>query len=156
MWGDEREILASLMLAPHRPWRVCGILPSSAGTGTMLSVDDGQRCRAIEALLGVAGMGHLWSSLGPTRAARRLREADELPVDERVMLSAAWALWDGSGAIHVSTIDLLDERSAAALSELVIALGRGPVAVDAWLARYAEPAEATAGRAKAPSRSSRP
>jgi hypothetical protein len=104
----------------------------------MLSVDDVLRCRAIEALLGVAGMGDLWTSLGPTRRARACRTDADLPEDERVMLSAAWALWDGTGAIRVASIDRLDATWAAALTELVLAFGRGATEVEAWLERYGD------------------
>jgi len=105
----------------------------------MLWLDDMTRARAIKALLASAGLGYLWSAEGPTNLARQPGTSEKLTLEERIMLSAAWALWDGSGTLRITDLVCVDERWLDATVSLVMAFGTGQGAIEAWIAEHETP-----------------
>jgi hypothetical protein len=104
----------------------------------MLWLDDMTRARAIRCLLATAGIGDLWSIYGPTPRARaeKLRGGTGLSQEQRILLSAAWALWDGSGTLRMLALMPLAPGRLEAVISLLGALSRGPAAVDAWISAH--------------------
>jgi hypothetical protein len=84
-------------------------------------------------------MEGLWTQDGPTPRAVALMEQDGGPLSsgERVLLLAAFALWNGRGSLHLAdVIEKLDARPTEALCSLIIAAKCGADDVDAWLAEH--------------------
>jgi hypothetical protein len=56
---------------------------------------------------------------------------------ERIVLLAAFALWNGRGGLRLAdVIEFLDPRASEAICSLVVAVKRGAAAVDDWLAEH--------------------
>jgi hypothetical protein len=106
---------------------------------TTLFRDNEQRSRACRALLSTAGLGHLWTAVGPTDGARA-QIADGgacLPPLHRALLLAAWLFWsEQPSPLRVDELLALPE-AAVPTCGLLIAVVYGPKAVDAWLTRPA-------------------
>jgi hypothetical protein len=99
--------------------------------------DDRQLARACRALLASVRLARLWTTDGPTPEALALLEANGGPLSsgERIMVLAAFALWNGSGELRLAeVVATLDRERMAALCSLLIASRED--AVDAWLARH--------------------
>jgi hypothetical protein len=114
-----------------------------AWKGLTMFRDDAQACRALGALLAtLPALRTFWTSSGPTPQALALLEADGGPLSsgERVLLLAAFALWNGSGRLTFADIlARLDGPPLEALCSLVVAMKRRPSDVDAWIAAHAPP-----------------
>jgi len=97
-----------------------------------------QRARVCRALLSLVGAAECWTPTGPAMAARVAPPPSAEP-DVRRILAACWALWEGCSTLSLSELLLLRPSLLEPVGELIAALARGAVAVDAWLARF-EPA----------------
>lgn len=98
---------------------------------------DEQLARTCRALCSLAGLGSLWTLEGPSPRAMALLEADGGPLSsgERVVVLAAWNIWNGSGNVSLSdVVHRLDDRCLAALGSLLVAIAGGGSAIDRWLA----------------------
>lgn len=105
----------------------------------MFEVNDRKKSRAIAAFCGLAGLSDAWSLDGPTERARQLLEdSSGLTTTHRMVLNAAFALHDGSTALRVAELWVLDATFGEALSDLILALGEGDRALDRWLGRYTQ------------------
>lgn len=101
--------------------------------------DERQRSAAIVTLLTVAGAESLWTLRGPTIEARRRRdEPGGLATDERIMIAAAWGLWDGTGRVRFADFHRLCVPCFEAISSLLEADG-GPDAVERWIGQHTRP-----------------
>jgi hypothetical protein len=101
--------------------------------------DERQRSAAIVTLLTVAGVEDLWTLRGPSLEARRRREEPGgLATDERIMIAAAWGLWDGTGRLRFADFHRLCKRCFEAISSLLESDG-GPEAVDHWIGQHTRP-----------------
>lgn len=101
--------------------------------------DDRQRASVAQAVCAQAGLEVFWTEDGPTERAKELLRQDGGPMStgERIMFLAAWALWNGRGKVLFTDVaDRLDGPNLERLGSLLVALGRGVNAVDAWLERY--------------------
>ena len=98
-----------------------------------------QRARVCRALLSLVDAAEAWTPTGPALSARAAPPRGVEP-DVRRILAACWALWDGCSTLPLSELLLLRPSLLEAVGELIAALARGTVAVDAWLARF-EPAQ---------------
>lgn len=97
-----------------------------------------QSCEAIQALLESVNLDHLWTVDGPTQAAMGYRDANGGPLSsgERVLLLAAFDLWNGTGGLKFGEVPgPLDPRRARKLLSLLSAMTTGSDAVDRWLER---------------------
>lgn len=104
----------------------------------MVFRDDRQRAAVCRAVCAQAGL-KLWAKDGPTERAKELLAQDGGPMStgERVMFLAAFALWNGHGKVLFADVcDRLDRPNLECLGSLLVALGRGVDAVDAWLERF--------------------
>lgn len=108
--------------------------------------DDAQASRAIQCLLGSAGLGHLWTtSDGPGPHARDLMRSRDVPETETLLLSAAFDLRNNTGHAHLDRLLLvLDRARLRDLATLLLAVADGPDAVDGWLAGSGEAARIAA------------
>lgn len=100
--------------------------------------NDRQMCEAIQALLETIRLDHLWTQDGPTHAALKYRDANGGPLSsgERILLLAAFDLWNGSGELKLSEVPgPLDPQKARKLLSLLSAMTSGSDAVDQWLQR---------------------
>ena len=101
--------------------------------------DDQQLARACRALLATARLERLWGDEGPTPHPSELLATNggALSSGERVMLLAAWALWNGSGGVTLAEmLERLDVDTAEALCFLILASKYGGDAVDDWIAEH--------------------
>lgn len=89
-------------------------------------------CRVLLEQLYVKG---LWTDDGPTETAFSHLEQDGGPLSrgERVLLLAAFAIWNGNEKLPFGDIFHLDDDRLAALASLLMAFSRGSTAIDAWL-----------------------
>lgn len=105
--------------------------------------NEAQQVKACRALLAGVHLERLWDDQGPTDEAVAILEKRGGPLShgEALMVSAAWAIWNGSGwASLAETISgPLDDQNLRRLGTLLIALGdsRGSAAIDAWIASWA-------------------
>lgn len=100
--------------------------------------DDHQRCAAIVTLLTVAGTGEIWTLRGPALEARRRRGVEGgLATDDRVLLSIAWSIWDGSVRVRFTDLHRLCARCFEAATTLLES--EGPAAVDRWIGDHTRP-----------------
>jgi hypothetical protein len=109
---------------------------SSSGRWRMFS-GDRQVALAARALLGRMRMGRLFTESGPTKEACDLLEAGggTLSSGEGIYLQAAFDLWNGNGHCDLGrAVAVLDSGHLAALGRLLVAIARGPAAVDGWIA----------------------
>lgn len=98
---------------------------------------DERRAKAICTLLGIADLGHVWSADGPSELANELRRNGEgITIAQRMMLCAAWALWDGSEAILLARLAHENARYADVLTHLIIATTQGASAMEKWIHQY--------------------
>jgi hypothetical protein len=98
--------------------------------------DETHACSAIRALLGSVGLEGLWTLSGPTREADLLRneKGAALPTPQRILLLAAFDLWNGQGGVaFVEVAQGLPSRPARTLLTLTAAASLSPTAVDRWL-----------------------
>jgi len=101
--------------------------------------DKQQRALACRVLLATVGLERLWTRSGPTDEAFTLLAVGLPPLaaNERVMLLATWAIWNGSGSITLAEIiDHLGSEALDVLCFLLMASKYGPEAVDDWLADH--------------------
>lgn len=104
--------------------------------------NDEQSARACRALLAKVRLHSLWTNGGPTPRAVELLEADGGPLSsgERVVLLAAFAFWNGGGALRLAEIiEALDVGPSEAICSLVVAVKYGAAAVEDWLAEHEVP-----------------
>ena len=90
-------------------------------------------CRALCERVRLDGM---WTDGGPTETAIALMEANGGPLSsgERIVLLAAWAVWNGhDGARFADVVYRLDGRNLVALGTLLIAVASSGAAIDTWL-----------------------
>src|SRR6185437_2739583 len=95
-----------------------------------------QACEVLQTLLESVRLDHLWTSNGPTDAALRYRDANggPLPSGERIMLLAAFDLWNDTGGLKFAEVPgPLDPQRAQKLLSLLSAMTYGSDAVDRWL-----------------------
>ena len=77
-----------------------------------------------EMLAGTPGVARLWGAEGPTHKACELLRADGgyLSSGERLLLKAAFDLWNGQGHCRVDELlDTLDEKRLRAVAEALVA-----------------------------------
>ena len=97
---------------------------------------EAQMALVCQALCASLGLGRLWTSAGPTDEAVALLEAGGGPLSsgERIVLLSAWAVWNGEGDAKLAdVIHRLDSRRLHELGTLLVAVGRGGAAIDAWI-----------------------
>jgi hypothetical protein len=97
-----------------------------------------QKCEAIKILLTTVRLERLWTLGGPKREAFKYRDCDGRPLSsgERVMVLAAFDLWNGSGGLKFHEVPLtLDAAKAHKLLTLLLAISTGGDAVDQWIER---------------------
>jgi len=100
------------------------------------SFDSGlQRARVCRALLGLVDAAERWTPAGPATDARVSPARSQDP-DAPRLLAACWALWEGSSTLTLSELLRLSPPRLEAVGELLAALARGPLAVEAWLERF--------------------
>ena len=83
------------------------------------------------------GLAELWMEEGPSKKAEELLEMDggSLAGGQRIMLKIVWLLWNGRGDVSLSDlVRELDAEHLTVISSLVVAMARGPDAIDRWLA----------------------
>lgn len=100
--------------------------------------NDRQACEAIQALLSTVRLEHLWNPDGPTSAALKYRDSNGGPLSsgERVLLLAAFDLWNSTGGLKFSEVPgPLDPARARKLLSLLSAITNGSDAVDQWIAK---------------------
>jgi hypothetical protein len=99
--------------------------------------DEFQASRALRALLQSSpGTADMWMATGPTTQALAFVRAGGGPLagGERILLLAAFALWNGQGGIALAeVVEKLDLRPAERLCSLVVAIKRGAQAIDDWI-----------------------
>jgi hypothetical protein len=88
-------------------------------------------CRS---LLSFVGLAELWTGSGPTRfAVEQLLDPIQPPLEALVLL-LAWSIWEGTDRARLEEgFARIDERLAARVHALELALARGPAAVDEWV-----------------------
>lgn len=100
---------------------------------------DTQQARVCQALCSQVRLGGMWTATGPSAEAKQLLEADggALSGGERIVLLAAWAVWNGDGAIPLGdVISRLDGRALRAVGALLMAIASGEGAIERWLLEY--------------------
>lgn len=98
---------------------------------------DAQLARVCAALCRNVGLGHLWTSDGPTPQAVFLLQVDGGPLSsgERIVFLAAWAFWNNARNVTLADVALrLDAKNTAAIASLMLAAAHGSAAIDNWLA----------------------
>lgn len=93
--------------------------------------------RVCRALCADVGLGGLWTDDGPTDRAMELRDAGGGPLStgERIMVLAAWDVWNSDGNVRLSdVVHRLDDHRLATIASLLLAVMGGSNAIDAWLA----------------------
>jgi len=80
----------------------------------------------------------LWTDEGPTEKAHSYFEQDGGPISrgERVLLLAAFAIWNGSDALAFTDVFKLDDERLAALATLLLACSRGSTAIQEWIVKH--------------------
>jgi hypothetical protein len=111
-----------------------------------------QRARACRALLALVDATGCWTPHGPAPDA--LVAPPEQP-DAQRLLALCWALWNGCSTLVLSELLLLSPRPLEAVGELLVALARGPAAIDGWLARFEPVPRPLESRAPPPPRRNR-
>jgi hypothetical protein len=94
--------------------------------------------RACRVLCKRVGLAHLWTDNGPSAEARRLRDADGGPLSsgERVIVLAAWAVWNGEGGLLFGdVVERLYGPHIEALCSLLVAHAAGDEALRGWVER---------------------
>lgn len=92
----------------------------------------GTLCQAVE-------LGTMWTTAGPSKHASQLLSDNggSLSSGERIMFLAAWALWKGRGNLQLAElVEHLDRDNLGKIGALLISLGEGSTAIDAWLSLY--------------------
>jgi hypothetical protein len=86
----------------------------------------------------MAGIEGAWTHDGPSESARDLRTnyGHALTPAQRVLLSAAWGLWDGSESIRIACLWRESPAWCEALTALVIAQGQGTASLDRWIDKH--------------------
>ena len=112
---------------------------TASDEGGLLFQSGLQKSRVCSALLALVDATERWTPTGPALAARVAPPRSTEP-DVRRILATCWALWEGCSTLSLSELLLLRPPLLEAVGELIAALSRGAVAVDAWLARF-EPAQ---------------
>jgi hypothetical protein len=82
----------------------------------------------------------MWMASGPSpRALAFVRSGGgPLSKDERTLLLAAFALWNGQGGIQLAeVVEQLELKAAERLCSLVVAIKRGAKAIDDWISAAA-------------------
>lgn len=82
------------------------------------------RNNAIRAMLARSSTSKLWTAEGPTKEAHELLRVDGgyLSSGERVLLKAAFDLWNGQGHCRVDELlSTLDEEHLAAVARAIMA-----------------------------------
>ena len=94
--------------------------------------NEEQRSRAVQALL-ARWPGRFWTDDGPTAEAIEVRDGcSPASGGEQVMVSVAWALWNGEGDAKVADLLRLDPDALGAVAGLLNALNMGSAAIEAW------------------------
>jgi hypothetical protein len=99
---------------------------------------DAQLARVCRALCADVGLAHLWTDDGPSDEAIGLRDAGGGPLSsgERIMVLAAWDVWNSHGSTNLGdVVHRLDGRRLATIGTLLVAVAGGMHAIDAWLAK---------------------
>jgi hypothetical protein len=81
----------------------------------------------------------MWTGTGPSAEAKQLLASDggALSGGERIVLLAAWAVWNGDGAIPLGeVISRLDGRALRAMGALLMAIASGEGAIERWLVEH--------------------
>jgi hypothetical protein len=103
--------------------------------------DEFQASRALRALLQTTpGTSGMWMTSGPTPQALAFVRAGGGPLagGERILLLAAFELWNGRGGISLSeVVEQLELKPAERLCSLVLAIKRGAKAIDDWISTAA-------------------
>lgn len=92
--------------------------------------------QVCKALLRRIGCDDYWSSAGPSRVARNIRDGQVVASgdEEFLLLMLAFDLHDGTGeAKAYDLLTSLDPPELAAVGSLLVALSEGPDAVGRWL-----------------------
>jgi len=104
--------------------------------------DEAQHAAVCRALLARGALGDLWTDAGPTARALALLEEHGagLGSGQRTLLLAAFALWNNSTELRFAELlRHLDDDNLNTIGNLLVALSRGPDAIDGWLADWSEP-----------------
>ena len=99
--------------------------------------DELQTTRAIRILLAPMRLDDLWTDEGPTARAVELLEQNggAFSSGERTMILAAWAFWnDRASPLRFDALLGLDDANIEALCSLLVVAGRGPEAIEDWIA----------------------
>lgn len=95
--------------------------------------NDHQKCEALSLLLEPVRLDRLWNQNGPTPEAAQRREVGGSP-GERVMVRAAWDLWNGTGGVRLAEmLNTLDSVNFQLLATLLLAVDLGSDWVDLWI-----------------------
>ncbi len=97
---------------------------------------EAQLARVCRALCERVRLDGMWTDAGPTETAIALMESNGGPLSsgERIVLLAAWAVWNGhDGARFADVIYRLDGRNLVAIGTLLIAVASSGAAIDTWL-----------------------
>ena len=97
---------------------------------------EAQLARVCQALCADVGLARLWTEDGPSDEAVELRDAGGGPLSsgERIMVLAAWDVWNSHGATNLGDVmHRLDGHRLATLGSLLLAVAGGMYAVDEWL-----------------------
>jgi hypothetical protein len=82
----------------------------------------------------------MWMASGPTPQALAFVRAGGGPLagGERILLLAAFELWNGRGGISLAeVVEQLELKPAERLCSLVLAIKRGAKAIDDWISTAA-------------------
>jgi hypothetical protein len=114
---------------------LCSADQRNGGGGPVGFRDDRQGAAACRVLLDrIPGTRGLWTDSGPTPGAVELMKNDGGPLSsgERVMLLAAFALWNGDGQLSVDDLLRLDGENLQAVGSLLVAMGTPMQPLDAY------------------------
>jgi len=98
--------------------------------------DHRQRSQACELLVSrIHSPAELWTRNGPSDAAIEFLEENggALSQGERVLLLAAFALWDADETLCFQELARLDSKNLQLLGGLLLALAGGATDVEIWL-----------------------